>query len=209
LLAEGLEVSKVEILLFRLVEQRFRAKLKLLDLWLSGLPHVFLGIHVPRQFKKSAIARRFFLLRAKSVGGGGAEPPKKRAAPLRRSRPELHGFIGSRWVDPRQGGRVSYTLALSVRVVRVSWPCVTRRRGCLVQASKSSSNEAMADGSASGASGVVGTDFVNRPLRITSSRSRRQPRGPGTAILQAKSVGAPSAIFLPVCVISVTYVRQC
>jgi hypothetical protein len=49
-------------------------------------------------------ARRFLLLRAKRGAGGGAEPPKKRAAPLWRSRRELHGFIGSRWVDARQGG---------------------------------------------------------------------------------------------------------
>jgi hypothetical protein len=44
-------------------------------------------------------------------------------------------------------------------VVRVPWPCVPRRRGCVVQASKSSSNEPMADG---GASGVVGADSFRK-----------------------------------------------
>jgi hypothetical protein len=44
-------------------------------------------------------------------------------------------------------------------VVRVPWPCVTRRRGCVVQASKSSSNEPMTDGSASG---VVGADSFRK-----------------------------------------------
>jgi hypothetical protein len=48
-------------------------------------------------------------------------------------------------------------------VVRVLWPCVTGRRGCVVQASKSSSNEPMVDG------GELATQ-AGRPIKFTPER---------------------------------------
>jgi hypothetical protein len=95
-------------------------------------------------------------------------------------------------------------------VVRVPWPCVTRRRGCVVQASKSSSNEPMADGSASGASGVVGADSFRKSTFAHCFLPRQTPTTrPRNGDFASKTVGARSAKFFRRTVMAVTYVRQC